>query len=253
MSNSSLVEYEIADSAIPRVVRSPRYARLYLVASALFFAVMGSVSLYLAPSGSTDLASLAQSIFLFGLGALMILLALRVRDGARRLIVDSTGVRLEFSNGKVESHRWADPKFLLRGRCTRGPIDGPREPARWSVWSRAGLYQETWLPPGAFEELVATSREFGLRLTRHDLGWGSENFAITRGEAPDLRAGRPWSLRQRVAFPLIGGLGGVLGAVVILLLYPSWGVLSIGLAVGLVLVIGTLSYFGFRYEPRRVS
>ena len=103
-------------------------------------------------------------------GFLMVL----VRSPATSLIIDETGVRLEFKRGPPDVRLWIRESTVFRGRYTTGVSDSvSRGNPLWSIYGRLGAIPESFIPGAAFDNLVqaAKSHGFTVRERRGRPGW----------------------------------------------------------------------------------
>lgn len=119
-----------------------------------------------AVAGQLDSTRLVGAILIFFIIGLMLFIVAALRSPAVRMVVDVEGLRLVYRSGKPFSQDWNDPGIDLRGRWTLGVRDTiSRGKPRYSVYGRLGGLTESFIPEGAFRDLMAWARGRGLHRT----------------------------------------------------------------------------------------
>jgi hypothetical protein len=123
--------------------------------------------------GPNSLQIVGAGLIFWILGSIL-LVALLLRAPAAALVVDESGVRLEFRRGAPYVRLWNDPHVRFKGRRTVGVGDSiSRGRPRWSVYGRFAGLTETFVPEAAFTELVnaAATHGFHETETQGNPGW----------------------------------------------------------------------------------
>jgi hypothetical protein len=142
-----------------------------VVAVAALAVYLGYLDFAVRPEPSVGLFTTVLLVLICGM---VLWMNVSMRAGATSLTIDESGLRLAFARGPPDLRPWDNPKFLIRGRRTAG-VPGKKGASvpLWSVFGPQGGLSESFIPSGAFEEIVRVSeaRGYTLREVRSAQGW----------------------------------------------------------------------------------
>jgi len=126
---------------------------------------------------SAELVGLPALYFCIGM---MLIIPALYRAPAAQLIVDDSGIRLNYSRGKPYSQVWSDPNIAVRGRWTPGVRDSiSRGRPLYPIYGRFGGLTETFIPEAAYRDLKAWSESRGLILAEPPRNRGWTRYSIS--------------------------------------------------------------------------
>ncbi len=145
-------------SILALLVATLAYSALYLSGRAIF-------------SRDPVIVALAAILVIFGGGGLLVILlayVLRVtyRPGGRAILVDSSGLRLEFSNGAPVQLNWQSGRFTLRISSVRTPSPGPGLADRMQIAIQSIRHPHFELTKEAYAAVVHAAYVAGLKVER---------------------------------------------------------------------------------------
>jgi hypothetical protein len=180
-----------------------------------FIAAFGvGFGLFLVLGGSVLLSesSWASGGFLLGSGCLLAGVSAAATylgrvDGIAGIQVDGSGLRVRLSGGKVLELGWSDPKLSFDLEAITGDvaalIPDPRDPRRirpqWVVYHYPKALRTT-VPRTLFDDLLASSREHGLKSTPADtlLFWADSKYTGPSLASRDIGPGEDTRPNARV-------------------------------------------------------
>ncbi len=179
-------EYDLTESNRFGWVTGIRSAMLGL--RAFTVVLLGDISygVYLmARSTGLDSAHLVGVPLLYFCGGMLLLVSVRYRPPAVRLMLDDSGIHLIYHRGKQYFQGWSDPDFVVRGRWTPGVRDAiSRGRPLYSIYGRFGGLTETFIPEVAYSDLKTQSESRGFILAEPPGNRGWTLWAISPPNSP---------------------------------------------------------------------
>jgi hypothetical protein len=159
-----MTQYDLSESLDPRWAGVMLGLRIGMGVFAIVLLATTSYGVFRMAAGpGLDLLHDVGTGLIYFILSLFLLVAIIMRPAATGLLIDETGVRLQFKRGPPDVRLWNDAKLRLVGRRTDGVDDFiSRGRPLWSIYGRFGGLTETFIPRAAFDDLVHRSDDLHL-------------------------------------------------------------------------------------------